>query len=102
MKPGSVIVDLAADTGGNVAGSQPGKTIVMHDISIVGVSNIVSRMPVHASEMYASNLFNFISPFLVNGEFIPDWKDQILMESLFTHEGTVRNEAVKKSYQEQI
>jgi NAD(P) transhydrogenase subunit alpha len=97
MKKGAVIVDMAADSGGNVAGSKPGETIVKGGVSIAGTVNLASRMPVHASEMYARNLFNFISPFIKDGKLVLDWNDEILAGSVFTHEGTIRNETVKKA-----
>jgi H+-translocating NAD(P) transhydrogenase subunit alpha len=96
MKQGAVIVDMAADAGGNVAGSLAGKTVVAHGVSIVGAVNLPSRMPVHASEMYARNLFNFISPFIKDGELQLDWNDEILAGSVFTHEGQIRHEVAKK------
>jgi H+-translocating NAD(P) transhydrogenase subunit alpha len=96
MKQGAVIVDMAADAGGNVAGSLPGKTVIAHGVSIVGAINLPSRMPVHASEMYARNLFNFISPFIKDGELQLDWNDEILAGSVFTHEGQIRHEGAKK------
>ncbi len=96
MKKGSVIVDMAADSGGNVAGSRPGETVEKEGVSIVGTANLASRMPIHASEMYARNLFNFISPFIKEGTLALDWGDEILAGSVFTHEGTIRNEGVKK------
>lgn len=96
MKKGSVIVDMAADSGGNVAGSRAGETVVKDGVSIVGTINLASRMPVHASEMYSRNLFNFISPFIKEGKLTLDWSDEILAGSVFTHEGTVRNEGVRK------
>jgi len=100
MKKGAVIVDMAADSGGNVAGSRPGETVVKEGVSIVGTINLASRMPVHASEMYARNLFNFISPFIKDGKLTLDWNDEILTGSVFTHEGTIRNEGVRKILEE--
>jgi NAD(P) transhydrogenase subunit alpha len=100
MKKGTVIVDMAADSGGNVAGSRPGETVVKDGVSIVGTVNLASRMPIHASEMYARNLFNFISPFIKEGKLTLDWSDEILAGSVFTHEGTIRNERVKKILEE--
>ncbi|HUK99773.1 MAG TPA: NAD(P) transhydrogenase subunit alpha [Nitrospirota bacterium] len=97
MKQGSVIVDMAADSGGNVAGSRPGKTIIAHGVSIVGTVNLPSHMPIHASEMYARNLFNFISPFIKDGELELDWSDEIISGSVFTHQGQIRHEGVKKA-----
>jgi len=96
MKKGAVIVDMAADSGGNVAGSRPGETVMKDGVSIVGTINLASRMPIHASEMYARNLFNFISPFIKEGKLTLDWSDEILAGSVFTHEGTIRNEGVRK------
>ncbi len=96
MKRGAVIVDMAADSGGNVSGSRPGETVVRDGVTIVGTVNLASRMPVHASEMYARNLFNFLSPFIRDGNLVLDWNDEILSGSVFTHEGEIRNEKVKK------
>jgi NAD(P) transhydrogenase subunit alpha len=100
MKQGSVIVDMAADSGGNVAGSRPGETVVIHGVSIVGAVNLASRMPLHASEMYSKNLFNFISPFIKAGELQLDWNDEIIAGSVFTHEGRIRHEGVRKALEE--
>ena len=96
MKQGAVIVDMAADSGGNVASTRPGETVVMNGVSIVGTVNLASRMSVHASEMYARNLFNFLSPFIKDGQLMLDWNDEILTGSVFTHEGKIRHEGVKK------
>lgn len=97
MKKGAVIVDMAADSGGNVAGSRPGETVDREGVTIFGTINLASRMPVHASEMYARNLFNFLSPFIKDGELVLDWNDEVLAASVFTHAGRVRHEGVKKA-----
>jgi NAD(P) transhydrogenase subunit alpha len=102
MKQGSVIVDMVADSGGNVAGSLPGETVVVHGVSIVGTVNLASRMPVHASEMYSKNLFNFISPFIKVGELQLDWNDEIITGSAFTHEGRIQHEGVRKTMEEYL
>lgn len=96
MKKGAIIVDMAADSGGNVEGSRPGETVIKDGVTIVGTINLASRMPVHASEMYARNLFNFISPFIKDGKLLLDWNDEILAGSAFTHEGLIRHEGVRK------
>ena len=96
MKKGAIIVDMAADSGGNVEGSRPGETVIKDGVTIVGTVNLASRMPVHASEMYARNLFNFISPFIKDGKLLLDWNDEILAGSAFTHEGLIRHEGVRK------
>jgi NAD(P) transhydrogenase subunit alpha len=100
MRQGAVIVDMAADSGGNVAGTRPGETVVTNGVSIVGTVNLASRMSVHASEMYARNLFNFISPFIKDGKLALDWNDEIIAGSAFTHEGKIRHEGVRKALSE--
>jgi NAD(P) transhydrogenase subunit alpha len=97
MKKGAIIVDMAADSGGNVAGSRAGETVVKDGITIVGTANLASRMPVHASEMYSRNLYNFLSPFIKDGNLALDWNDEILAGSCFTHEGKIRHEGVRKA-----
>jgi NAD(P) transhydrogenase subunit alpha len=100
MKQGAVIVDMAADVGGNVAGTRPGETVVKGGVSIVGTINLASRMPVHASEMYARNLFNFLSPTIKDSELALDWSDEIIAGSVFTHEGQIRHEGVRKALEQ--
>jgi proton-translocating NAD(P)+ transhydrogenase subunit alpha len=100
MKQGAVIVDMAADVGGNVAGTRPGETVVKGGVSIVGTINLASRMPIHASEMYARNLFNFLSPIIKDGVLALDWSDEIIAGSVFTHEGQIRHEGVRKALEQ--
>jgi NAD(P) transhydrogenase subunit alpha len=97
MKKGSIVVDMAADSGGNVAGSVPGETVVKDGVTISGTVNLASRMPIHASEMYARNLYNFLSPFIKDGALVLDWNDEILAGSVFTREGGICNEGVRKA-----
>ena len=96
MKPGSVIVDLAADSGGNCELTQPGKTIEHNDVVVHGPTNIPSMIPVHATEMYAKNLYNFLSPMIKEGQLALDWDDQVIAESALTHEGKIRHEPTRK------
>jgi H+-translocating NAD(P) transhydrogenase subunit alpha len=95
MKKGATIVDVAADSGGNVAGSRPGETVIKHSVTIVGAANLPSQMPVHASEMYARNLFNFVSPMIKNGELALDWSDDILAGSCFTYQAEIKQAQVR-------
>ena len=95
MKPGSVIVDMAAETGGNVAGCVAGEKTWVGQVLIIGPTHIPSRMPVHASEMYAKNLFNFISPFIKDGALALDWEDEVLSGACLTHAGEIRHAGVK-------
>ncbi|MBI4365957.1 MAG: NAD(P) transhydrogenase subunit alpha [Deltaproteobacteria bacterium] len=79
MQPGSVIVDLAAESGGNCAVTQPGESVAYHDVSVLGPLNIPAMLPVHASEMYAKNLYNFLLLVTKNGATLePDFQDEIL------------------------
>jgi NAD(P) transhydrogenase subunit alpha len=96
MKLGAVVVDMAAESGGNVEGTVAGEKVWVSDVLIIGPTNIPSRMPVHASEMYAKNLFNFISPFIKDGELALDWEDEVLAGTCLTHAGEVRHAGVKQ------
>lgn len=99
MKPGSVIVDMAAETGGNVAGTVAGgKVRTANQALIIGPTHIASRMPVHASEMIAKNLFNFISPFIREGSLKLDWEDEVLAGTCLTHGGEVRHAGVRQAF----
>ena len=96
MKPGSVIYDLAAETGGNCALTEPGEVVVKHDVTIVGYYNVPSRLPVDASNLFAKNLVNFISPHVVeaegdapSGEIAFDWDDETVAGILLTRDGQV-------------
>jgi NAD(P) transhydrogenase subunit alpha len=83
MKPGSVIVDLAAETGGNCELTQPGETIDSNGVTIAGPLNLASLGAVHASEMYARNLFNFASLFVKDGAIAFDWNDELLAKTVW-------------------
>lgn len=96
MKPGAVVVDMAAESGGNVAGTVAGQTVQVGDVTLIGPTNIPSKMALHASEMYAKNLFNFLSPFIKDGNLAIDWADEIIAGSMLTHEGQLCHEGVKK------
>ncbi|MBD5802874.1 NAD(P) transhydrogenase subunit alpha part 1 [Azoarcus sp. Aa7] len=96
MKPGAVVVDMAADSGGNVEGTVAGEKTWINDVLLIGPTNIASRMPVHASEMYAKNLFNFISPFIKDGELVLDWEDEVMAGCCLTHAGELRHAGVKQ------
>ena len=97
MKPGAVVVDMAAESGGNVAGTVAGQDVVLNGVTLIGPTNLPSRMALHASEMYAKNLFNFLSPFIKDGNLAIDWADEVIAGSTLTHEGQIRHEGVKKA-----
>lgn len=90
MKPGSVIVDLAAETGGNCELTQPGTEIVQNGVAILGPLNLPSTVPLHASQMYAKNLSAFLGHIVQDGKLRLDFEDQIIRETCVTHAGEVR------------
>ena len=97
MKPGAVIVDIAAETGGNVEITEAGKTVVSaNGVSVIGTVNLPSSAPVHASEMYSRNLYNFLELSLKDGALNLDWNDELIAKTCVTHAGEIRNEAAKK------
>ncbi len=91
MKCGSVIVDIAAEGGGNCELSQPGETIEHQGVIIEAPLNIPSQIPVNASEMYSKNLFNLLSLMIKDGELEIDWDDEILAKSALTHAGKIKH-----------
>lgn len=103
MKPGSVIVDLAASSGGNCELTQNNKTIIASGVTIIGNSNYPSGMPVDASRMYGKNLFNFMK-LLVDkeGNLTLDFGDEIIKGACITHEGQIVNERLKSLVSENI
>ena len=96
MKPGAVIVDILADMGGNCELTKPGETVNYNDITIVGPINIPSQLAIHASEMYARNLINLLSLMIKDNELKLDWTDEIILGSVVTHDGVIKNEVVQK------
>jgi NAD(P) transhydrogenase subunit alpha len=97
MKPGSVIVDLAADGGGNCELSRPGETVVEHGVTIIAPLNLASTMPTHASLLFSRNLNAFISAFTKDKAFHLDLSDEIQAGALITHEGEVRHQRSKEA-----
>jgi H+-translocating NAD(P) transhydrogenase subunit alpha len=102
MRPGSVIVDIAAEQGGNCEITRAGETVVHNGVKVVGPVNLPATLPYHASEMYARNLFNLLKPAIVKGELAIDWQDEVFAGAVLTRDGTVANEAARKSLEAQI
>jgi NAD(P) transhydrogenase subunit alpha len=97
MKPGAVIVDIAAESGGNVEITEAGRTVVSaNGVSVIGTVNLPSSAPVHASEMYARNLYNFLELSLKDGALNLDWNDELIAKTCVTHGGEIKNEAARK------
>jgi H+-translocating NAD(P) transhydrogenase subunit alpha len=101
MKGGSVIVDIAAEQGGNCELTRPGETVVHNGVKILGPLNLPASLPYHASEMYSRNLFNFLKPAIVKGELAVDWKDEVFLGAVLTHEGEIKHEATRKAVEGQ-
>jgi H+-translocating NAD(P) transhydrogenase subunit alpha len=91
MRAGSVVVDLAADQGGNCELSQPGIDLDHNGVCIRGMTNPASSMPTHASFLYSRNIANFLGLLLKDGELNPDMDDEILATSCVTHDGLIRS-----------
>ncbi len=90
MRPGSVIVDLAAAAGGNCELTEPGLEVVKHDVTIIGTLNLPATVPVHASQMYARNLTALLSEILKDGALQIDLKNEIVAATCVTHAGEIR------------
>ena len=95
MRPGSVIVDLAAEQGGNCELCQPGETVVRDGVSIIGPLNLPSSMPAHASQLYAKNVLALFDHLVRGGELTIDMQDEITRGITVTRDGEILNEAVK-------
>ncbi|MCX6363149.1 MAG: Re/Si-specific NAD(P)(+) transhydrogenase subunit alpha [Actinobacteria bacterium] len=96
MKPGAVIIDMAAEGGGNCELTRPGEQYNHpNGVFIYGPLNIPGMLPVHASDQYARNLMHFLTPFIKEGELVLDWDDEILSGSVLTRDGAIVNDAVR-------
>lgn len=96
MKYGTIIVDMAAESGGNCALTQPGEHVIANDVNIHGPLNLPSRMPTHASDLYARNLYNFLSPWIKDGELAIDWSDEVVAGTLLCKDGQTVHATVKQ------
>ena len=97
MRPGSVIVDLAAEAGGNCVLTAPGRTVLEHGVKICAPLNLPSDMPLHGSTLYSRNLVSFVLEFWKEDRFNLDLEDEIIRGALVTHEGEVVHEGAKQA-----
>jgi H+-translocating NAD(P) transhydrogenase subunit alpha len=97
MRPGSVVVDIAAEQGGNCELTRPGEVIEHQGVSIVGPVNLPASLAYNASEMYARNLFNFLKPALQKGALAIDWNDEVFAQACLTTGGAIRHEPTRKA-----
>ena len=101
MKAGAVIVDIAAESGGNCELTRPGQTVLHGAVKILGPVNLAAELAFHASEMYSRNLFNFLKPVLTRAagdqpaSLTIDWQDEVYDKSCLTHAGSIRHEPTR-------
>lgn len=96
MKPGSVIIDLAAENGGNCALTEPGCDFSRHNVRIIGPLNVPATMPIHSSQLYAKNVSNLLGLMLTkDGQFNLNMDDDIVAGTLITHDGEIKHAGVK-------
>jgi NAD(P) transhydrogenase subunit alpha len=99
MQPGAVIVDLGAESGGNCELTREGETVDHNGVTIIGPVNLPATLPRHASEMYARNLFNFISPAIVDGTLQIDWEDEVFAGAVLTRDGEIVHQQTREAIQ---
>jgi len=98
MRPGSVIVDLASERGGNCELTVSGEEVIKHGVTIIGLINVASTVPYHASQMYARNVTAFLLHLVKDGELQLNMEDQIVRDTLLTHGGEVVNARLREFY----
>jgi len=99
MKPGSVVADLAAETGGNVEGSRPGEEVMIGEVTVWGGRDVPSEMPVHASQLYAMNVYSLLTLIAKDGQVVVDASDEIIDGCAVVLDGDVRNPAAQAALQ---
>jgi len=97
MRPGSVVVDIAAEQGGNCELTRAGEIVEHQGVQIIGAVNLPASLAYNASEMYARNLLNFLKPAINKGELAIDWNDEVFAQSCLTREGRISHEATRKA-----
>jgi NAD(P) transhydrogenase subunit alpha len=97
MRKGSVIVDMAAPSGGNCRLSEAGKTVEKHGVTLIGPDNLPATIPVHASQMYGKNVVTFLMEMIQEGELVVDMENDVVGPSCLTHAGEVVNARVREA-----
>ena len=98
MKPGSVVVDLAGEAGGNCELTEPGQTVVKHDVTIASPLNLPATMPEHASELYSKNITALLDLLITDGKLAPDFDDEVIADSCVTRAKAERTPRCTTSY----
>jgi NAD(P) transhydrogenase subunit alpha len=96
MHPGSVIVDLAAASGGNCAVTREGETVVRNGVKVMGPANLPAKIPTHASQMFSKNVETLLKELGAEGELSLDFEDEIVAGTCVTHGGEVRHGPTKE------
>jgi NAD(P) transhydrogenase subunit alpha len=97
MSPGSVIVDLAGDSGGNCELTRPGETVAEDGVKIIAPLDLPSEMATHASQLYAKNVENLLGLLIEDGKLSLDFEDEIVAGACITHGGEIKNERAKEA-----
>jgi NAD(P) transhydrogenase subunit alpha len=98
MAPGSVIIDVAAERGGNCELTRMGQTVKAHDVTIIGAINLASSVPYHASQMYARNLVTYLTYMVKDGKLNLNLQDEIVRETMITSGGEIVNARVREFF----
>jgi len=99
MAPGSVIVDLAAERGGNCELTESGKSVVKHGVRIIGPENLPAQIPYNASQLYSKNITNFLTLLTDDGKLAINQEDEIVAATLVSHEGSIPNKEIRERLQ---
>jgi NAD(P) transhydrogenase subunit alpha len=102
MRAGAVIVDIAAEQGGNCELTRAGEDVDHGGVTIVGPVNLAATLAYNASEMYARNLLNFLKPAIDKGELKIDWNDEVFAQSCLTHDGVIKHEATRLALDKKV
>ena len=97
VSPGSVIVDLAGESGGNCELSEAGQTVIEGGVKIIAPLNLPSELAAHASQLYARNVENLLELLVSNGELSLDFGDEIISGACVTHQGEIRHEGAREA-----
>jgi H+-translocating NAD(P) transhydrogenase subunit alpha len=97
MKPGSVIVDLAGEQGGNCELSEPGESVIRHDVKVLAPLNVPSTMAEHASQLYARNVQSLLGLMIKDGKLELDFEDEVIAGACITRDGEIVHEGAKQA-----
>jgi H+-translocating NAD(P) transhydrogenase subunit alpha len=100
MRPGSVIVDIAAEQGGNCELTRAGEVVVHQGVKVIGAVGLAGELAYNASEMYSRNLLNFLKPAIQKGELAIDWSDEVFAQACLTHAGEIKHEPTRRAIEQ--